>query len=186
MERSRPKPLLTSVMARCVLRWWVSSVDVRGWTSLPGHRSVVRPACRAGPRPGRPALSLLSGYDELSDALWRVGSLGGPCGSWRGRQQEQGQGVAEPVLVAVGAPSSMAGEFGICVGIGESTVGDRGVCGAHSFAEESVVEQHGNVGGLVTVATLTVSGDEFGQGGVGGAGVSQDAMCERRALQDAS
>jgi hypothetical protein len=33
---------------------------------------------------------------------------------------------------------------------------------------------------------LTVSGDEFGQGGVGGAGVSQYAMCERRALQDAS
>ena len=86
----------------------------------------------------------------------------------------------------VGAPSSMAGEFGVCVGIGEGTVDGRGVCGAHSFTEGSVVEQRGNVGGLVPVATLTVCGDEFGQGGVGGAGVSQDAMCERRALQDAS
>ena len=127
--------------------------------------------------------SLLSGYDDVSDAPWRVGSLEGPCGSWRGRQQEQGQGVAQPVLVVVWAPSSMAGEFGICVGIGESTVGGRGVCGAHSFAEGSVVEQHGNVGGLVPVATLTICGDEFRQRGVGGAGVSQDAMCERRALR---
>ena len=70
--------------------------------------------------------------------------------------------MAQPVLVVVGAPSSMAGEFGICVGIGESTVGGRGVCGARSFAEGSVVAQHGNVGGLVPVATLSVCGDEFG------------------------
>ena len=93
--------------------------------------------------------------------------------SWWGRQQELGQGVAQPVLVVVGAPSSMAGEFGVCVGIGEGTVVGGGVCGAHSFAEGSVAEQHGNVGGLVPVATLTVCGDEFGQGGVGGAGVSR-------------
>jgi hypothetical protein len=78
----------------------------------------------------------------------------------------------------------MAGEFGICVGIGESTVNCGGVRSAHSIAEGSVVEQHGNVGGLVSVATLTVCCDELGQGGVGGAGVSQDAMCERM-LQDA-
>jgi hypothetical protein len=50
---------------------------------------------------------------------------------------------AQPVLVVVGAPSSMAAEFGICVGIDEGTVDCGGVCGAHSFAEGSVVEQHG-------------------------------------------
>src|SRR5215203_5872225 len=102
------------------------------------------------------------------------------------RQQGLGQGVAQPVLVVVGAPSSMASEFGVCIGIGQGTVGGRSVCGAHSFAEGSVAEEHGNVGGLVPVATSAVSGDEVGQGGVGGAGVSQDAMCERRALEDAS
>jgi hypothetical protein len=80
----------------------------------------------------------------------------------------------------------MAGEFGICVGIGEGTVGGRSVCGAHFFAEGSGVEQHGNVGGLVPVATSTVSDDVFRQGGIGGAGVSQDAMGERGALQDAA
>jgi hypothetical protein len=80
----------------------------------------------------------------------------------------------------------MAGEFGVCVGIGDSSVDGCGVGGAHTFAEGSVVEQHGYVGGLVPVATLTVCGDEFGQGGIGGAGVSQDAMCARRTLQDAS
>jgi hypothetical protein len=69
VERSRPKSLLTHVMARCVLPWWGSSVDVRGWTSLPGHRSVVRPTCRAGPRPGRPALS--SGGGAV--VTWRLG-----------------------------------------------------------------------------------------------------------------
>ena len=37
---------------------------------------------------------------------------------------------SQPVLVVVWAPSSMAGEFGVCVGIGESTVGGRGVCGS--------------------------------------------------------
>ena len=89
---------------------------------------------------------------------------------WWG-QQELGQGVAQPALVPVGAPSSMAREFGICVGIGQDTVGGGGVCGAHSFAEASVVEQHRYVGSLVPVATLTLSGDEFGQGRVGGAGV---------------
>jgi hypothetical protein len=143
-ESLRPKPLLTSVMARCVLV--CPSVDVRGCTSLPGPpvggqanvpgRDASRSSCsflgRAAPSPPQ---SLLSGYDDVPDVLWRVGSLGGPCGSGRRRQQEQGQGVAQPVLVVVGAPSSMAGEFSICVGIGEGSVGGRGVCGAHSFAE---------------------------------------------------
>jgi hypothetical protein len=80
-----------------------------------------------------------SGYDDVEDALWRVGTLEGPSGSWLGRQQEHGQGVPQPVLVVVGAPSSMAGEFGICVGIGESSVDGRCVCGAHPFAEGSAV-----------------------------------------------
>jgi betaine-aldehyde dehydrogenase len=47
----------------------------------------------------------------------------------------------------------MGGEFGICVGVGESAVGGGGVCGAHSFAEASVVEQHGDVGGVVNMFT---------------------------------
>ena len=105
--------------------------------------------------------------EAQSAAFWatatswtRLGHLGvlRCCG---GRQQEQGQGVAQPVLVVVGAPSSMSGEFGICVGIGERAVGGGGVCGAHPFAEGPAVKQHGNVGGLVPVPASTLSGDKF-------------------------
>jgi hypothetical protein len=71
------------------------SVRMSGQAEVPG-RTASRSFCFfsfLGRRPSS-AQSLLSCYDDVSNALWRVGSRGGPYGCWRGRKQEQGQGVA--------------------------------------------------------------------------------------------